>query len=402
MKKIGFFLLIASLIIFIWFVVDITDKNTSKIEQSNDQVLIYQGPINTENFIKLQLKYNEATIKPTLLRIDSDGGSIEDGIVMGYWIHAHNISVEVNEMCASSCANYVFAAGKQKILGANALLLFHEGPYQLDLPSKISSIYHGNHKDTKGNSINSDKGKPCKVMKKNTLSQPTVTEIRGLDCIEAMSENLQAWKLKESFFYDSLEIDPNYPYYGQNDPRYTHKDSLYLYSLSNLKAMGLKNIILKDGQWTPEQSAAFTDKLFIVEPDFPDFSDSPAKLAMKQITQFNQDNEAILPSHKAWFFLDPTFLTKHQNILADLRNLDLEKRLLSRIKKHEFGLENVPSMVICGQKECEIQWLHPISYAEFKNVDVTKMIGIRPLTFSIRSDAGILMHVDLGGDQSGL
>jgi hypothetical protein len=383
-------------IFFIVFIIGCTDHQSEQITLSQDNILIYKGKINLENFIKLKKTYNEAALKPTLLSIQSGGGNGGVGIDMGYWIHANDIAVEVTRMCASSCANYIFAAGKQKILGKNALLLFHEGAYQIDLPSQASSIYHGDDAYVKGASLEADKDKACKTsVKVQSGKKAIIDKVKGLDCIDEVVDNIDADKYKESRFYESLGIDPNYPYYGQKDTRYAGKDSLYLYSLGSLNAMGLENILLKNEHWMPEQSPLFSDSLFFVEPDFPSFKISPAQLGMNKITQFTKDNDAILPSHHAWYFLDATLFSKHQNIVAKTKNREQEKLLLSKINENKFGIENKAIMVVCGQIECEIQLTHLGSYAELMKIDIKTMFGITPSQVKWQTGMGLIVYIKL-------
>jgi hypothetical protein len=395
MKITRYALPITLAIFFIVFMIGCTNHQINQITLSEDNILIYKGKINLENFIKLKKTYNEATLKPSLLSIHSGGGIGSVGIDIGYWIHANDIAVEVTRMCASSCANYIFAAGKQKILGKNALLLFHEGAYQIDLPSQTSSIYHGDDAYVKGGSLEADKDKACKTsVKVQSGKKAIIDKVKGLDCIDEVVDNIDAGKYKESRFYESLGIDPNYPYYGQKDTRYTGKGSLYLYSLSSLNTMGLENILLKNEQWMPEQSPLFTDRLFFVEPDFPAFKNSPAQLGMNEITQFAKDNDAILSSHLAWYFLDATLFSKHQNIVAETKNREQEKLLLSRINENEFGIENNAIMVICGQIECEIQLAHLGSYAELMKIDMKTMFGTAPSQVQWQTGTGLIVYIN--------
>ncbi|MGB5473448.1 MAG: hypothetical protein WBQ78_08215 [Gammaproteobacteria bacterium] len=59
------------------------------------------------------------------LMITSAGGEVEAGIALGLWIHESGIDVEVPEYCLSSCANYVFPAGKHKTIHPGAVVAWH-------------------------------------------------------------------------------------------------------------------------------------------------------------------------------------------------------------------------------------------------------------------------------------
>lgn len=59
------------------------------------------------------------------LVITSGGGEVEAGIALGLWVHDHGIDVEVPEHCLSSCANYVFPAGRHKTIRPGAVVAWH-------------------------------------------------------------------------------------------------------------------------------------------------------------------------------------------------------------------------------------------------------------------------------------
>ena len=68
----------------------------------------------------------------TAIRINSPGGFTDDGIKIGEWIFDHRLDVIVDELCFSSCANYIFTAGKNKIIEKDAIVGWH-GSEQQDL-----------------------------------------------------------------------------------------------------------------------------------------------------------------------------------------------------------------------------------------------------------------------------
>ena len=52
--------------------------------------------------------------------------------MIGEWVFDHQLDVIVDELCFSSCANYIFTAGKNKIIGKDAIVGWH-GSEQQDL-----------------------------------------------------------------------------------------------------------------------------------------------------------------------------------------------------------------------------------------------------------------------------
>ncbi|RVT44230.1 hypothetical protein EMM73_17080 [Rheinheimera sediminis] len=97
---------------------------TAKVWLDADRVY-YKGQISAEDNKKLMQLYQQAKSKPTRLVIQSGGGNIDLGMDLADFVIQQQLDVEVPEFCFSSCANYVFVAGKSKWLGENAVLGWH-------------------------------------------------------------------------------------------------------------------------------------------------------------------------------------------------------------------------------------------------------------------------------------
>jgi len=93
---------------------------------SND-VLTLNGTLTQEATDTVQTLFNQAKEKPTTLNISSDGGDILVGMALGQWVFEQQLDVRVDQYCLSSCANYIFPAGKTKYLGNRALIGYHGG-----------------------------------------------------------------------------------------------------------------------------------------------------------------------------------------------------------------------------------------------------------------------------------
>ena len=64
------------------------------------------------------------------LIINSAGGGVTSGRRIGDWVHKHGVTVVVNHLCFSSCANYIFTAAPRKIIRADALVGWHGSDQQ--------------------------------------------------------------------------------------------------------------------------------------------------------------------------------------------------------------------------------------------------------------------------------
>ncbi|MBF4290300.1 peptidase, partial [Vibrio anguillarum] len=103
-----------------------SELDLTEVTIANDAIY-YKGVLSPEgNELAFEL-YERAKEKPNTLIITSDGGDIMLGIELGRWVYDNKMSVEVNDYCLSSCANYVFTAGKIKYISNRAIIGFHGG-----------------------------------------------------------------------------------------------------------------------------------------------------------------------------------------------------------------------------------------------------------------------------------
>lgn len=65
----------------------------------------------------------------TALTITSTGGFVEAAINLGRWVHRNGVDVVVGSHCLSACANYVFPAGRRKVIRPGAVVAWH-GSYR--------------------------------------------------------------------------------------------------------------------------------------------------------------------------------------------------------------------------------------------------------------------------------
>lgn len=112
----------------------------------------YQGEINADNNRRLLASLQGKRIRT--LVIDSPGGDVSAGIALGRWIYHNGINVEVAGQCLSSCANYVFPAGRHKRIRDGAVVAWHGNYHHLqatglwsdDVESRMSRT--GEDRDT--------------------------------------------------------------------------------------------------------------------------------------------------------------------------------------------------------------------------------------------------------------
>ncbi len=87
----------------------------------------YRGDIDAE---ANRAFFGDVADRPvTELSITSMGGSVEAAIALGRWVHERGVDVTVDEYCLSACANYVFPAGRNKVIRPGAVVAWH-GSYR--------------------------------------------------------------------------------------------------------------------------------------------------------------------------------------------------------------------------------------------------------------------------------
>jgi hypothetical protein len=201
----------------------------------------------------------------------SEGGNGPAALAIGILLHKYNWDVEVVDLCASSCANYIFPAGKTKYLREHSMLMFHGGPHQEGLLEALEEF-------DREIAVNGAPATPVVIGQKNkegafeydpgqTAKTPeveAVLEFLSLNGVQTYAEGLRRFGHATDQFYQELGVNLLLPTYGQIGAyRPIYKSGKYfgfIYRLDSLRRFGIDNIELKDGKWHPER-----------HPDYPSF-----------------------------------------------------------------------------------------------------------------------------------
>jgi hypothetical protein len=89
----------------------------------NDANVKYVGELTTEGFSQLRALTSDKQLQS--LTIASGGGEVSISIDFGVWVFVNKLDVIVEKACLSSCANYVFPAGRKKIILPGAVVAWH-------------------------------------------------------------------------------------------------------------------------------------------------------------------------------------------------------------------------------------------------------------------------------------
>lgn len=85
--------------------------------------LAFRGNISLRSHAALLAAAGTAPVR-TLL-IQSGGGEVGNAMDIARWVHRNGIDVVVDGTCFSSCANYIFPAGRSKRIAAGGLVAWH-------------------------------------------------------------------------------------------------------------------------------------------------------------------------------------------------------------------------------------------------------------------------------------
>lgn len=202
-----------------------------------DNELHYVGELDGDANQRLFALYDSLGNKPTVLSIRSGGGPVQHGMELGEWVHAHKLDVKVLELCASSCANYVFTAGARKIVGNTAVIGYHGG---------LSSM-----------SFNITGGEAMSRQQKDAV----MAEVR-----KGMAPQLQ----REEAFFTSIGVRQDITTWGQQarfKPILDANDvGVWTYTQEGFHRFGVDGIEVIDPPWTPKSPTKKKDIVALEAP----------------------------------------------------------------------------------------------------------------------------------------
>lgn len=181
--------------------------------------IFYSGDISESGYEKVHALANSDI---STLVINSRGGDIVPGMKLGELVFDKKWNVQVQDYCFSSCANYIFPAGKTKYISKFSQLGWHGGATQ---------------------QFNDDI-----VPKEKDDRERFIQTLTGLIEIETA-------------FFKKINVNQKSTVYGQI--AFNHLDMLkahsinckgWSYTIDGLSAFGINNIVLTDGEWTPGTS----------------------------------------------------------------------------------------------------------------------------------------------------
>jgi hypothetical protein len=236
--------------------------------------LTLTGLINADTFVEARdCLVRSAAAKKTFVVKASGGGDGAAAMALGFLIHRHHWDVEVVDVCASACANWIFPAGKTKYLNQHSLLLFHGGPYQenmLEMAEKFDreSAMNG---EPVGSVVLGQANKEGTITFSPHRSKAD-QEVRDFLSIADGSAVEYLGKLKSASdqLYQELGVNPLLSTYGQiGGYEATYKSYKYggfIYRQDSLRRLGIGDVELKEGEWHPEGHPDYQDVYEVTYP----------------------------------------------------------------------------------------------------------------------------------------
>ncbi|NIB44301.1 hypothetical protein HBA55_32190 [Pseudomaricurvus alkylphenolicus] len=208
------------------------------------------------------------TPRPQRLVIRSLGGDLHAGMNLGLFVHDNALDVEVKEICASSCANYVFSAARKKYLHRDSILVWHGGAMSDAIPS-----------------VNELKIK----IEDEIISASKITNKERLAAYREFGFRYVSDLIpRETKFFNKIGVQQNITVTGfgylpsDKKPRKKQYAGFY-YSLEDMQEFGLVDIHLIDDDWLPSKSF-FWDRYFQVDMSRMHNADSEPKVNIKDVT----------------------------------------------------------------------------------------------------------------------
>ena len=186
----------------------------------------------------------EDDIKTVL--IDSGGGPVFEGMKLGEWMFDHGVDVVVENRCISSCANYVFTAGRNKTIEADSIVGWHGSSATDDIVARAL-------------------GMPSREYILMTCEQgfqppgPVLTESELEECVQDTLKAAPIWQRMELILLNRLGVNDEALLYGILPDQFEEYDSSgaasWTLSIEDMATFGINNVTYAgEGEYPSEQA----------------------------------------------------------------------------------------------------------------------------------------------------
>lgn len=210
--------------------------------QRQGNAIVYRGAITEQANKQVQrLLAEHADVQ--WLEIESGGGAIGLGMDLGDIVLTHSLNVRViGRLCASSCANYVFPAGKRREISAGSVLMWHGSTLQDDFQNFDFEAFERQF------------GREVPAAER-----------------EAMLARFSSEHQRQQQMYARFGIDPRITVFGQD----VNCDCMWALSIADMAAFGLRDVIAPPGYPNLDPRWADSPLRVLRLADYPQFSPEP-------------------------------------------------------------------------------------------------------------------------------
>lgn len=194
--------------------------------------LFYEGKLLPEGLEKLKAAFEKSIDPIDWLVINSGGGEIGIAMDIGIWVHDNGLDVKVVNACLSSCANYIFPAGKHKVISANAIVGWHGSAIQESFDLSAMDEYLKSVEDP---------------WKREEIR-------RGL--LADHEKYISNMKEKQRTFFKTIDVDETLTVVGQS--KKYHADDFWFLSVEDMARFGVDHVTAPENYPETDVSRFFT------------------------------------------------------------------------------------------------------------------------------------------------
>ncbi len=239
--------------------IGISTDTPARVRVENNTIF-YNGDISKKSWEAFSNAVANKTITDVRkIVINSGGGDTIYGRKLGAWVLKRNMIVEVEGGCFSSCANYVFVAGRKKLIRQGAFVGWHgsEAQQRIDGFSFHETLVDGI------NGISGENFLRTKLYEANLLHYPDLEAVKELDAAVERAYRLSMERMEKSLanedmFFEKLGLNNTFTIYGLLPEQLKRLEDSgkrgWTFSLEDMKRLGITDVHylgLEEYQMTP-------------------------------------------------------------------------------------------------------------------------------------------------------
>ena len=225
--------------------------------------IIYLGNMSATGYDRLMRLAEQGNTSE--LAITSPGGSVYWGIKIGEVVYENGWDVHVRSLCVSSCANYIFPAGRNKVIEDGGVVSWHGSARQ-------------DYFFAERNGISVRKwlvDKTAGALLKDATQDPTQDGVHYTDqegfnrVIARLVAESEALNELERAFYERIGVDADLPLYGHFPQRLEaiQGSGGWTFTLEDMAKFGLDGIAYEGSDAYPSDRARALHSLVLIEVD---------------------------------------------------------------------------------------------------------------------------------------